>query len=542
MSTLWSHTAACGWRIFICLAVVLSLSPLQWQPVSAAENLEIIELVKDIRPGAEGSAIDNVTICGSLVYFSADDGVHGVELWVSDGTHDGTYLVEDITIGVDSTTFAYLKCIKDRLFFFGTDPLHGRQLWTSDGSPQGTHIVALLGAAPAGIDPYLEPMIANTRLIFAIKVQNGTQVDEDLWSTDGTYAGTVLLYRKPADSLHSLEGLYQGQRLAYFTIQDQDRQYLGITDGTPQGTEPLVDPFIIYIPDSAHPEFFKPDFFTMGDVLFYEKNGHLMRMNLIDRVETVLHNFHYAGLFEFTPAAGTTFYFVMVPDIYTGSAELWKSDGTPGGTQSVFQPTVYMQGINSLIWIDPYFYFVRTGPKIIPSIMRTDGTGQGTIGLLGNIFGWYPDRYAAVGILGAWGNKIAVRTQGEGWNGSTSKGGSLWTTGPSRESAVEIKDVGGGIWSGTLYHNLLYMIVWSSYNPVTTETSFRLWRSDGSTDGTNVLLDGMMVVGYNNTTYRFLGTLNNRLLFVGSDGSSGPELWSLRIDLPESTYLPILRR
>jgi ELWxxDGT repeat protein len=540
MSTLWSRTAACGWRIFICLVVVLSLSPLQSQPVSAAKNLEIIELVKDIRPGDEGSAIDNVTICGSLIFFSADDGVHGIELWVSDGTHDGTLLVEDITPGVDSTTFAYLKCIKGRLFFFATDRLHGQQLWTSDSSPEGTHIVALLGAAPAGVDPYLEPVIANTRLIFAIKVQNGTQVDEDLWSTDGTYAGTVLLYRKPADSLHSLDGLYQGQRLAYFTIQDQESQYLGVTDGTPRGTEPLVDLYISYKNGYGYATDF---FFTMGDVLIYQKYDgtqnqiHLMRMDLIDRAETVLHSFppDYAfSLGGFTPVAGTTFYFIY-SYYYYERYQLWKSDGTPGGTQPVFSPSSSWTW--PLLWIDPYIYYEINGGRYFPgAIGRTDGTVQGSSGLISNSYECYNmNPCPSVQILLVWGNKIAVRTSGVGWNGSTNKGGSLWTTGPTRESAVEIKQWEGGIGRSALYHNLLYMSVSSSYDPVSGEGSYSLWRSDGSTDGTNLLLD-------NYITYRFLGTLNNRLLFVGSDGSSGAELWSLRIELPESTYLPILRR
>ena len=37
---------------------------------------------------------------GSTTFFSADDGVHGDELWVTDGNEAGTHLVKDINPGL----------------------------------------------------------------------------------------------------------------------------------------------------------------------------------------------------------------------------------------------------------------------------------------------------------------------------------------------------------------------------------------------------------------------------------------------------------
>ena len=42
--------------------------------------------MRDIRPGPDGSDLRDITAAGDRLYFSADDGEHGMELWVSDGT------------------------------------------------------------------------------------------------------------------------------------------------------------------------------------------------------------------------------------------------------------------------------------------------------------------------------------------------------------------------------------------------------------------------------------------------------------------------
>ena len=48
------------------------------------------KMVKDIDPGADGSAPEELHAFNGDIYFSADDGSHGRELWKSDGTAGGT--------------------------------------------------------------------------------------------------------------------------------------------------------------------------------------------------------------------------------------------------------------------------------------------------------------------------------------------------------------------------------------------------------------------------------------------------------------------
>src|SRR4051812_4335292 len=57
-------------------------------------------LVADIdQTPAAGAAPDQLTAVGEVLYFTSNDGVHGVELMRSDGTADGTNLVADVRSG-----------------------------------------------------------------------------------------------------------------------------------------------------------------------------------------------------------------------------------------------------------------------------------------------------------------------------------------------------------------------------------------------------------------------------------------------------------
>ncbi|HEV2851512.1 MAG TPA: hypothetical protein VHC97_01795 [Thermoanaerobaculia bacterium] len=86
-------------------------------------------LVRDIRPGPASSRIGMIAAAGDRIFFAADDGAHGVELWTSDGTAMGTRLAADVAEGPRSSFPRQIVRIGNRVFFSADDGVVGREPW-----------------------------------------------------------------------------------------------------------------------------------------------------------------------------------------------------------------------------------------------------------------------------------------------------------------------------------------------------------------------------------------------------------------------------
>jgi ELWxxDGT repeat protein len=160
-----------------------------------SDGFSVANEVKDIRPGPEGSNPANLAVAGGFLFFAADDGTSGYELWRSDGTPDGTVLLKDILPGPDTSEIRTSSLFEynGELFFVANDGTSGVELWKSDGTPEGTRLVKDIYPGPhSSVVPYeWQPVEYEGLLYFAALCPD---YGYELWRTDGTPEGTRMAF------------------------------------------------------------------------------------------------------------------------------------------------------------------------------------------------------------------------------------------------------------------------------------------------------------------------------------------------------------
>lgn len=215
-------------------------------------------LVADVNPGVGDANPEWLTENAGLVWFAADDGVHGRELWKSDGTAGGTSLVADVQAGPAGSappTGSWPKSRDGRLYFVADDGVHGPEPWVSDGTSVGTTLLADVRTGPFGslfAFPTFAESPAGDALLFA--ANDGVNGSE-LWSTDGTPGGTGLFFDVAPGPDSSAPGSlipFDG-RLVFAADDFVHGDEPWVTDGTAAGTSLLAD--IRPGPDGSAPYF-----------------------------------------------------------------------------------------------------------------------------------------------------------------------------------------------------------------------------------------------------------------------------------------------
>ncbi len=151
------------------------------------------QLLKDVGPGGLDGAplgFGGGVVSGSQMFFLADDGENGQELWVTTGNPSdplSTRLVKDINLGPAGARVSQITAGPNgSVFFLADDGVSGRELWVSDGTDRATVRIADLfpGDESGAINERM--LVVGDTLYF---VGNDNEAGVELWSINANTLG-----------------------------------------------------------------------------------------------------------------------------------------------------------------------------------------------------------------------------------------------------------------------------------------------------------------------------------------------------------------
>jgi ELWxxDGT repeat protein len=149
-------------------------------------------MLKDIEPMVIMSGLDSspgdFTVVDDTLFFAATTFSGGRELWKTDGTTVGTTLVKEINPAVMPPGSGWptgLAAVGDTLYFGAGDGVNGTELWRSDGTEAGTYMVKNIHPTDnSGADEFV-PFGSG----FFLRADG--QAAGGFWWSEGTEASTV---------------------------------------------------------------------------------------------------------------------------------------------------------------------------------------------------------------------------------------------------------------------------------------------------------------------------------------------------------------
>jgi len=288
-------------------------------------------LLKDIKTNGtyyhSGSNPTSLINVNGTLYFIAEDGEHGYEIWKSDGTEEGTVALSNFAEDDYIKRNTHLLHMNGSLYFTGKSSISGEEFYKINIDTGNVLLVK------AGLSKIEEMILVGNSIYF--KAYSDTVSTKEIWKSDGTEKGTTLLKEIQSDSayntIHNLTKV--GNRLFFVANDGEHGLELWVSNGSASGTKMVKD-------------------ITPGEYRSHTPIDQMMEV------------------------AGKLYF---IADDGSHGKEVWVSDGTEEGTHLVKDE---MPGKSSSI---PYLY-QDIGGKLLFSafdedsnkVWITDGTEAGT--------------------------------------------------------------------------------------------------------------------------------------------------------------------
>lgn len=252
---------------------------------------------------------------GRLI-FNANVVGYGDEMWVTDGTESGTFMLKDIYPNENSSlskTFNMIK-YKDNVYFYAQDSLNSTGVWRTDGTKEGTN---LFKNCPIQDDKIYSPFaIINDKLFISSFSSSAFFI-----ITDGTDENT---YELPVSGWN-VRIISSYKNKLYYNAYDKFPIGFFSTDGTTNGTEMLFDKGTFDFGKEINGKLVLFGKISTGKNGLYVSDGSTSGTSLIQEI--------YYG-YEMIKHNGKVY---LLASKDNQNKQLWESDGTPEGTKKIYQ-------------------------------------------------------------------------------------------------------------------------------------------------------------------------------------------------------------
>lgn len=434
------------------------------------------------------------TVLNGVAYFGYDDGVHGYALWRSNGTEGGTWILRE-EIAENAGVWAIVAGASRIYYYHYGGNATGRfQLFESDGTPAGTRAME---APPRNFfsGGVVESLVTVGDTVY-FSADHPTFGNEPWVGEPGGSARMIAnVAAESAGSSRPRRFVASSDRL-YFVAESDTRRGVWSTDGTSAGTVLALER------SGAGSDFDHPQpFAAVGGTLYLSKNGELWTSRGTPGSEALLETFKF--FWQGTAVRGRVYLDAVRG---TSGEQLWTTDGTRSGTRQLTHFDGEGPGESPVAFADRDYFVggAYSGGGESMALYATDGTPEGTH----SIARITDRRWRLSGRLVPLGGSLLLFGAGPYTLGL------LKFSGAAAEATVVREFPSWTVLSGEASIGSAVLFLERAHD--------RLWRTDGTAEGTVVIREFKSI--YTNMDTPFL-SLGDRVVFTADDGVHGKEPW-----------------